>query len=249
MNQRMPAGNLPDITTTVQKFIAAQYPGALCAFIAGSHTRGQETPASDIDLVVMFDEDYATPHRNSYIYDGWPIEVFVQNVKAQEYFFEQDRLRGMCVLATMISEGDALGPDMDLATARKLRARAFIEAGPATLTAEDVKRRVYTVCDALDDIRHPRPEGELLGCLSELYLRLGDLYLRAQNQWSGTSKQLYRRLALHNEDLAAQYEKAFAKAFDGHRGPLLELADMMLEPLGGFTWAGYYAAANEKWRE
>lgn len=237
-----------DIRETVEAFLAAEHPQAKCAFIAGAHRRAEQQQGSDIDLVVMYGMDYQTPHRNSYLFNGWPIEVFVQNVKAQDYFLAQDRARGMCVLASMISEGEVIGPDYVFAAMRQDHARAFIEAGPAPLEPSDIKRRIYILCDTLDDLHGQRPEGEILGCLAELYLRLGDLYLRAGGHWTGHSKQLIRRLKLANPELAARYVQAFSKAYKGDFRSLFTLANDILQPLGGTNWEGYYAAANEAWR-
>lgn len=241
--------HLTHIRETASDFIAQKYPGALCAFIAGSVVRGDHTATSDIDLVVMFPSDYETPHRNSYSFNSWPIEVFVQNEKAQEYFLEQDRQRGMCVLATMIAEGLVIGPDPVYAEMRQERARQFIAAGPLLMGPDEIQRRIYSICDHLDDIRTSRPDGETLGCLANLYLQLGDLHLRAKGQWSGHGKQLYRRLKLNDDKLAQRYERAFAKAHQDDNRPLFALAEEILEPLGGFNWEGYYAAASDKWRD
>lgn len=237
-----------DIIATAEAFLAKEHPQALCAFVAGAHRRGEQLPSSDIDLVIMYGPAFQQPHRNSYIFDGWPIEIFVQNVKAQEFFLERDRQRGMCVLASMIVEGVAIGPDPVFARMRQDRARDFIAAGPLLLGPDEIEKRVYQICDALDDLRDSRPDGEILGCLANLYLQLGDLHLRAKGLWSGHGKQLFRRLKLADEKLAGRYERAFAKAHQRDMRPLFALAEEILEPLGGFNWAGYYAAASDKWR-
>ena len=61
---------------TIQKLIKERYPDAKAIFWAGSVSVNQGTSASDLDLVIVF-EEVAHAYREAFIYDGWPIDAFI----------------------------------------------------------------------------------------------------------------------------------------------------------------------------
>ena len=95
----------PDYLTTAKRALQKHYPGHACAFVAGSVVRGDATATSDIDIVVLYDDPFEDVHRFSVIEDGWPVEFFVHNRRANTYFMEKDRARGMCVMMDMVAHG------------------------------------------------------------------------------------------------------------------------------------------------
>src|SRR4051812_16405128 len=83
----------------------ARYPDAKVTLLAGSVSRGEVTPFSDLDLVVLF-ERIDRAYRDSFHWDGWPVEVFAHDPQTMEYFFtEVDRPMGNCSLPAMVVEG------------------------------------------------------------------------------------------------------------------------------------------------
>lgn len=108
---------------------ASRYRDARVVFHAGSIVRGEDTPHSDIDLVVVHDRlDHA--YRESFVADGWPIEAFVHDRETLLYFFGTDRAQGIAVLAAMIDEGAELPASNDFSAAIKNSARSALTAGP-----------------------------------------------------------------------------------------------------------------------
>ena len=126
-----------------QRFVAAKFPDAECAFVAGSLMRGEGKPHSDIDLVVLYGPDFMAVRREAHAFEGVPIDVFLHNEQAQDFFFDKDVRRGVCALLSMIFEGRVIGKDTALAEKRKRMAQALIEKGPPPLDACDLKRRRY----------------------------------------------------------------------------------------------------------
>jgi predicted nucleotidyltransferase len=165
-----------------RRFVAAKFPDAECAFVAGSLMRGEGKPHPDIDLVVLYGPNFVAVRREAHAFEGVLIDVFLHNEQAQDFFFDKDGRRGVCALLSMIVEGRVIGKDAALAEKRKRMAKALIEKGPPPLDESELKRRRYFISDLLDDLRDDRPPGEVIGCLSGLFLLLGDFHLRAQNQ-------------------------------------------------------------------
>ena len=231
-----------------QRFLTAKFPGAECAFVAGSLMRGEGKPHSDIDLVVLYGPDFMAVRREAHAFEGVLIDVFLHNEQAQDFFFDKDVRRGMCALLSMMVEGRVIGKDAALAEKRKRMAQALIEKGPPPLDESELKRRRYFISDLLDDLRDDRPSGEVIGCLSGLFLLLGDFHLRAQNQWSGNGKGLIRSLRKLDAAFAARYEQDFTKAFQGDLSPIEKLVVDVLQPYGGLFWDGHYDLAPGDWK-
>ena len=83
-------------------------------FLAGSIVRGESTPFSDLDLVVIFDKLPAA-YRESFYFQGFPIEAFVHDPETLNYFlYEIDRPSGIPSLAQMIVEGIEIPKPNDL---------------------------------------------------------------------------------------------------------------------------------------
>src|SRR5215216_7592421 len=97
-------------TTRISPEEAAQgirrdrYDGARVLFLAGSVMRGEATPASDLDIVVVYGQ-LPNAYREAFVYAGWPVETFVHDAETLERFFEADRRRGLPALMSMVWEG------------------------------------------------------------------------------------------------------------------------------------------------
>src|SRR5215212_5792878 len=81
-----------------------RYAGARVVFLGGSVMRGEATPASDLDVVVVY-ERLPNAYREAFVYVGWPVEAFVHDAGTLEEFFEVDRRRGLPSLMRMVWEG------------------------------------------------------------------------------------------------------------------------------------------------
>ncbi len=78
-----------DYFEIAKKVVKDKYPSCDGALMAGSIVRGEGTITSDIDLVV-FDDDLDSAYRESYYFDGVPVEAFVHSKKSFEHYFDLD---------------------------------------------------------------------------------------------------------------------------------------------------------------
>jgi hypothetical protein len=224
------------------------YPDSLGGFAAGSVMRGHGTATSDIDLVVLYDDAFEDVHRSSVIEEGWPIEFFVHNAKAQDYFFEQDRQRGVCVMPSMVASGTMIPESCPELIVQQRKAQRIVAAGPPPLEEAELEFRRYLLTDLLDDLIDAEEPGVLIAILARVHELLGDFALRGHRRWSGHGKALLRCLRQFDAELASRFQRAFAEGFGGDVTAVVELADSILAPFGGRLWAGYRASASDDWK-
>ena len=171
-----------------------RYKGAVAIFAAGSLIRGEGTPFSDLDLVVVYAQ-LPSAYRESFRFGGYPVEAFVHDPATLEYFFlEVDRPSGVPALPQMIVEGIEIPSPNEISRELKRRAAAVIASGPPALDSESEQRMRYFVSDLLDDVRAPRSQDELIGAGARLYEQLADYHLRRRGLWSAKGKAIPRIL-------------------------------------------------------
>lgn len=219
-------------------------------FLAGSIIRGEDTPFSDLDLVVIFDL-LPTAYRESFHFQGFPIEAFVHDPETLNYFLiEVDRPSGIPSLAQMILEGIEIPKPTELSRSLKQVARSVLQSGPPELSEKDVRKLRYDITNLVDDIREPRSRGELIAAGAELYEALANYYLRSNKLWSAKGKSIPRILKQADSDLYSQYAAAFDELFaQGQTTTLIALAEEILKPGGGFLFDGHRLDAPSNYRK
>ncbi len=237
------------ILDVARRLCADRFNDADVAFAAGSIVRGEGTPYSDLDLVVVFDRlDHAW--RESFHFDGVPVEAFVHDPSTLEYFFlEVDRPSGVPTLPNMVVEGVEIPGPTPLSQALKRRAAAIIEAGPPALDEAAERGMRYFVSDLLDDLRAPGSRDELIGAGVRLYEQLAAYLLRRRGRWSAKGKAIPRALRRLDPDLGDAFCDAFTALFaHADSGPVVRLSDDLLREAGGPLFDGYRAEAPAAWR-
>lgn len=208
-------------------------------FLGGSVMRGEATPASDLDIVVVY-KRLPNAYREAFVYGGWPVEAFVHDVETLEEFFEQDRRRGVPALMSMVWEGVEVPEACEMSEGLKRRARLLLEAGPPPWDEEELTLRRYRLTDWVDDVRFPRSGEELVATGAWLYQDAAEFYFRTRGLWSAHSKTIPRRLRAADADFAERFLRAFDALFAEKRPePAVALVAELLEPFGGFLFEGF----------
>jgi len=228
-----------DLIIVAKEILESRYPDAKVLFLAGSIVRGEGTPDSDLDLVVIF-RSLPQAYRESFYFRRFPVEAFVHDLETLNYFlFDVDGPAGIPALAQMILEGIEHPEPSEFSESVKQLAASVIKAGPPVLSDEEVRRMRYNVTSLLDDLRHPRSRDELLACGAQLYEVLADYYFRTNNLWSAKGKAIPRILKRADADLCARYCKSFEELLrSGQAEELIALAEELLVPKGGFLFDG-----------
>ena len=227
-----------------------KYPDASVIFLAGSIVRGESTPFSDLDLVVIFDKLPAA-YRESFSFQGFPIEAFVHDPETLNYFIcDVDRPSGIPSLAQMILEGIEVPMPNDLSRCLKQLATSVMQLGPPGLKEEEIRKLRYDLTNLVDDIRQPRSRDELVASGTELYAALADYYLRTNMHWSAKGKSIPRILRQANADLCLRYAASFDELFaHGRPESAVALVEEILRPRGGFLFDGHRLEAPADYRK
>lgn len=227
-------------------FWRERYAGAGVVFVGGSVVRGEATPASDLDVVVVY-ERLPNAYREAFVYGGWPVEAFVHDVETLERFFEMDRLRGLPALMSMVAEGVEVPEPSEFSARWKRRAVELLEAGPPPWDEEESTLRRYRLTDWVDDMRFPRSADELLATGAYLYQDAAEFYFRTRGLWSAHSKTIPRRLRRTDAAFAEKFLRAFDALFTEKRPePAVALVAELLEPFGGPLFEGFRKDAPKR---
>ncbi len=201
-------------------------------FWAGSLARGNGTPSSDIDLVVVFDRlNHAW--RESFLDEGRLCEVFVHDLDSLDLFFEKDAARGLPVLMDMVIRSIMLRGGPVAIAARRLAERRLAE-GPPLWNAEELERSRFIAGDLLEDLRGATDPDEIRMIGALLYPHTLDHLRRSRGLWSARGKHALR--LLRDEEgqtgaaLIAAFEALFARA---EPGEVLETISRVYAPCGG----------------
>jgi hypothetical protein len=247
--QKMKSSTHSPLFVTKELF-DTRYQGADAIFMAGSVVHGEATAHSDLDLVVLY------PHvdrafRESFFHKGWPVEAFIHDPETLRYFFHHvDKNIGRATLAEMITEGHEVPAATSLTAEMKVLSQATLQEGPPALTEEDLHDRRYHISEILDDMREPRNRQELAATATLLYNELADLYLRTRRGWTGTGKNLVKRMKRADPAFARKFTEAFDDVFmTGSSTLVIAMAEEMLSLHGGLLFEGYHRFVPVEWRQ
>jgi hypothetical protein len=226
-----------------------RYPDAAAMFAAGSLVRGEGTPSSDLDLVVVYSAVPAA-YRESFTFGRFPVEAFVHDPQTLEYFFVNlDRASGIPALPQMVVEGIEIPGRTALSNSLKARAVAVVQGGPPPLDVETERRRRYAITDLLADLRGVQSRHELVAIGARLYEELSDYYLRSHGLWSGRGKAVTKALQRADAQLCRDFGETFGQLFrDGTTEGVIRFTESLLQTHGGLLFDGYRSDAPADWR-
>lgn len=223
---------------TAKKFMKERFPDCGAAMLAGSVTRGEATATSDLDIVI-FDKNLTSAYRESFIAFGWPIEVFVHNLRSYKHFFESDRKRARPSLPRMVADGTVIR-NSDFLPAIIDEAKRIIRLGPEEWTKNEIEFKRYFITDTLDDFIGSINKEEEIFIAGTLADQLQEFVLRTNKHWVGKSKWVVRELNHYDPVFTEQFVKAFTQYYrTGNKKLVIEVADLVLEPMGGRLFDGF----------
>jgi hypothetical protein len=237
-----------EATELAARVLQARYPQAAAGFAAGSFVRGGATAASDLDLVVLFAE-LPNAFRESFIFEGVPVDAFVHDPETLRAIIELDIDSGKPAMLTMLTEARLVGPDTNAAQALQAEAGAIYAKGPPALDEVELGRWRYLMSSRVEDLEDPRPWPEMVATAAWLHLSLSDFVLRARGRWAGTGKWAPRALADFDPAIEAALTAAFEAFFERREvAPLIAFTDATLAPFGGRLFDGFALQAKPEER-
>lgn len=185
-----------DHLAIAERFVDAHYPGADVAVVAGSTARGERTPSSDIDLLLLGDRLFAveeqTSEASTHEFEGEIFEVFAYTPAGFDEWADRGVAQHRPVTVHMLVEGIAIRDDGRLSGLRA-RWRSVLDDGPSLSAKESAFRR-YVITDVLDDLRDATDALEQQVEAAILFERVAELMLLSEGRWTATGKWLPRRL-------------------------------------------------------
>ncbi|MFZ4715426.1 MAG: nucleotidyltransferase domain-containing protein [Bacteriovoracaceae bacterium] len=235
---------------TAQKIYLEKFPDCAGILLAGSVMRGEGTPSSDLDIVVIY-ERLDNAWRDSFHFEGWPVEVFVHDLETLNYFFQSlERPSGVPSLPSMVIEGKMIPSANPILEKAKNLAKKVVDAGPIPWTEKEIMRGRYNITDICDDMKSPRSDAELIASGVRLYEVITDFYFRSKNKWSAKGKSIPRRWRQENEDLAEKFIQAFEDLFQRKTtNSVMRFAEEVLTPYGGWLFENSKISAPSEWRK
>ncbi len=231
-----------------QKLIHKHFPECQCALLAGSVVRGEATPSSDLDVVIL-DDSIPNSYRRSFLFQGWPVEVFVHNLSSYKQFFQKDCERGTPSMPRMVAEGVIL-KDTGIIQPIKVEAKALLEKGPTPWSQETINMKRYFITDLIDDLLGCPYRFEQLFIVNTLADRLQEFVLWTNGRWIGSSKWSYRALKQYDSAFTNTFMEAFEHYYKKNDySKIIHLADSILEPHGGRFFEGFQLGKSEKKQE
>lgn len=185
-----------DHLAVAERFVAARYPRADAAIVAGSTARRERTATSDIDLLLLgdelFDAEEQTSEASTQEFEGEIFEVFAYTPTGFDEWADRGVAQHRPVTVHMLVEGTAVRDDGRLAALRR-RWQSVLDTGPSLSAKESAFRR-YVVTDVLDDLQDASDPLEQHVEASILFERIAELMLLSEGRWIATGKWLPRRL-------------------------------------------------------
>lgn len=225
---------------SARALVTEQFPDAVQAWLAGSVTTGQATATSDLDVTVLLEETVV--HRESLVYDGWPVELFVHTAASIEHLVARDLVRRRPTMARLVALGVPLLPG-DGGDDVRARCQAVLDAGPGPLEPGALDLWRYLLTDLLDDLAGATHDEEATAIAVDVWRATAELALASAGAWHGSGKWLVRELeALDARDvthLTAALDLGLRRALTGERESLATVADRVLDRVGGRLWSGY----------
>lgn len=229
---------------TAKRLVGERFPDAHQAWLAGSVVLGVATATSDLDITVLRSEGEA--FRESILYDGWPVELFVHTSASVRWFVAQDLKRRQPSMARLVATGVRLLPG-DAGNALQEECRAVLAAGPEELSDDERASLRYALTDLLDDLADAEPGPMRTAVAVAVWRETAELALATAGGWRGGGKWLVRELvaldARTGRDLTGDLDSALRSALARDVAPLITTADDVLDAVGGRLWAGFRLAA------
>ncbi|KGX88730.1 nucleotidyltransferase domain-containing protein [Pontibacillus marinus] len=224
-----------EILHIAREFIGTHFPGSRAALLAGSFVRGDNTPSSDLDIVIL-DED---TFRKSYIFLDKPIEAFVYNDDSLELELFLEKQYGIPLLSRMCSEGVVIKGEEDASTL-KIQGEENLKEGPSPLSSSKMDEFRYFISDLLYDLEGSRVEMEDTYSVGELTRKLPEFILRANQEWIGEGKWMFRCLKHFDPNIAKGFTNCIHEYHKSkNKDELIRFVDHQLAPFGGRLFKGY----------
>ncbi len=231
-------------TVAASAFVAAHFPDALAALLAGSVARGETTPRSDLDILIIA-PGHIKPYREAFREYGWFIEAFVETRQSCEEKIKRPQTNSNPSFLTVCDEGIILKDSEDFARNLKATASILLRKGPDPLTPLDISKYRYFITDLLDKFIDASEQAVASFLVYDLLAKASELTLAYHRVWIAERKWLYRWLCRFDQEVAERFVNAL-KSFHrtGQIDEVVSYVEDALGLVGGRLYEGYRVEAG-----
>ncbi|MFD2672732.1 nucleotidyltransferase domain-containing protein [Marinicrinis sediminis] len=221
-----------------------RYPHASFAVMGGSSASGLAGASSDLDLVIV-DSSEPYPFRQSFWFEGYPVEAFIVTSRSYTRFFEEAVQSGLPTILRLLGDGIVIKPNSQF-TRMTTMAKKLLDEGPEPCSLAELDEYRYEITEQLTDFESISDPGEALFILLKMSDLVQKMQLRANRQWLGEGKWAARALKAYQPQQFDQYVKAIA-AFvaEGDKSVWVDYVEAVLQECGGRFFEGYYSVYYE----
>lgn len=219
-----------DPLTAATDLVADRFPRVRWAMLTGSALGPYRTPGSDLDIVVLQEDEPG--YRECLHFHGWPVELFVHTPGQLDGYLARELAARKPTTHRMLAQGVLLAGDPGDLPARCARVLA---AGPPPMTEAERDRVRYGLTDLIDDLTHAVEPGERLVVAAVVWVETARAALSFAGRWISSGKWLLREL----RDL----DPALAHDWLAARDDPIPFAEQVLSHAGGPLFDGYRAQA------
>jgi hypothetical protein len=184
------------------RFVTDFYSHADGALLGGSIAAGNDTPTSDLDIVLLFPSGHPN-YAETTTYEGRIVEVFAHTPESIAYWNQREVAERRPILADLCAHSLVLR-GTTLATKVQADARELLAEGSAPLTQAENDSLRYALSAELDDLRGTASPAERFAIRAQVFGSAAELLLHLERIWLGKGKWLVRQLTLSKDPLAAQ---------------------------------------------
>jgi hypothetical protein len=221
-----------------REILDARFADAVGGLVAGSSARDEDTPTSDLDLVVLL-AGRPAPMRGTERIQGKLVEFFVHTEASFLAFVERERLLRRSPLLHMCAHGLIIRDHEGQLSRLQTLARDRWAAGPARLTDDELEDRRYRLTALLDDLADEADPADRAALAAAVFTDVADLALVSRGHWSGAGRWLTRRLREVDADLSTSLLAGLQAAVHGDVSDLKSCGEAELERIGGPLDSGY----------
>lgn len=225
-----------DYAAVAERFVATRFPVTTIAVMGGSSATGKRTRSSDIDLLLIGDEQFADVWASHAVYEfeGEIFETFGYTRAGFEHWARSGISAGRPTIVHILVDGIGIRGGRELEALRHTW-RQVIEAGPE-VRPHELELRRYLVTNLLDDLRDVSDPLERQVIAADLFTQISELVLLSAHRWVGTGKYLPRRL----RELSAERAESLSQPL--LRGDFTAFGDQVEQELklaGGRMLVGF----------
>ncbi|MCK4980535.1 MAG: nucleotidyltransferase domain-containing protein [Candidatus Delongbacteria bacterium] len=228
-----------------KRFINEEFSDCQVALLAGSVVRGEATETSDLDIVIIT-EDERTPFRQSFFKHDWMIETFVFSMESYKTFFEDDFKKRIPSIIQMCQEGVIIKDTNDLSEIIKKDADEWMNKGVTPYSDKEIEAKRYMLTSIIDDLIGCNDFEQQIFIVNQMIEYTCNIILVTNGHWEAKGKWAQKLMKEFDPQIYKEMITALNTFYKSEaKEPLIQFVEKELDKVGGRLFEGYYREARK----